>query len=231
MNIQTTGYPARPAIAVITLCGRERDGWINPALMLRVVECVYDGLQARRPVAINLKCGVSPAERARNQIAQEFLATPASWLIQLDNDCIPPSHFLQLIDAAEAEGKFLFGVPAPMITEAGLTWNVVVKKNEQRVPLTTLPKGWNRCDWQGGAFLAIHRSVLEAIKGDWFTRTPTTTTEDFAFSERATEAGFQPWFHGDYQCEHLHSVSLLEMLNLSKERGTAYYAMDKTVKN
>jgi GT2 family glycosyltransferase len=209
----------RQSVAVITLCGREREGWINPALMMRIVECVYDGLQTRRQVAIDLKCGVSPAERARNQVTQEFLATNGSWLLMLDNDCIPPAHFLQLIDAAESKGKFLFGIPTPMATEAGLTWNVAVKKDEQCVPLARLPKGWNRCDYLGGAFLAIHRTVLEAIKSDWFTRTPTTTTEDWAFSERVRNAGFQPWFHGDFQCDHLHSLSMLEMLNISNERG------------
>ena len=67
----------RQSVAVITLCGREREGWINPALMMRVVECVYDGWRTARRVAIDLKCGVSPAERARNQVAQEFLATTA----------------------------------------------------------------------------------------------------------------------------------------------------------
>ncbi len=203
-------------IVVIMLCGREREGWINPGLMMRIVECVHDGSRTRRPMAIDLKCGVSPVERARNQIVTDFLASPIPWLLMLDNDCIPPAHFLELIDMAEADGKFLFGIPTPMITEAGLTWNVAVKRDEQCVPLVTLPKGWNRCDWQGGSFLAIHRSVLEAIKSNWFDRIG-SLGEDFSFSERARNAGFQPWFHGEHQCEHLHTVSLLETLQRTPE--------------
>jgi GT2 family glycosyltransferase len=209
----------RQPVAVITLCGRERESWISPWLMMRIVECVHDGSRTGRPVAIDLKCGVSPAARARNQIAQEFLASPAQWLIMLDNDIIPPAHFLQLIDAAEADGKFLFGIPTPMATDIGLTWNVLTQKDDlQGTYFTKLPKGWNRCDYLGGAFLAIHRSVLEAIKGDWFNYTA-TKSEDFAFSERARNAGFQLFFHGDYQCDHIHSLSMLEMLNISNERG------------
>jgi hypothetical protein len=200
------------SVAVIILCGREREGWINPALMLRVVECVHDGLRTRRPVAIDLKCGVAPVERARNQIVSDFLSSAGSWLVMVDNDTIAPEHFLRLIDAAEADGKFLFGIPTPMITEAGLTWNIAAVTREQCAPLKVLPSGWCPCHYMGAAFLAIHRSVLETMKSDWFTRTPATTTEDFAFCERARSAGFQPWFHGDYQCDHVHSISLLEML-------------------
>lgn len=199
-------------LVVNILCGRERDGWINPALMNRVLECIYDGVKTRRPVAVDLKVGVSPVEKARNQIVQEFLASACSWLLMLDNDCIPPAHFLTLIDAAEAEGKFLFGIPAPMFKEIGLTWNVAIKKDDLQCGVfTTLPKGWNRCDYLGGAFLAMRRPVLEAIKGDWFNCTA-TKSEDFAFTERARNAGFQPWFHGDYQCDHIHNVSLLDIL-------------------
>src|SRR5215472_12523672 len=134
-------------VAVIILCGRERESWINPALLMRVVECIYDGSQIRRPVAFDLKCGVRPVERARNQIVGEFLKSPASWLVMVDNDVIPPAHFLKLIDQAEAEGKFLFGIPAPMIKETAILWNVALKKDElQCGALTTLPRGWSRCD-------------------------------------------------------------------------------------
>jgi GT2 family glycosyltransferase len=202
------------SVAVIVLCGRERDHWINPLLMKRVVQCIHDGIQAHRPVAIDLQYGTSPVELARNAVVKNFLQTSGSWLIQIDNDTIPPENFLTLVDAAEAEGKRVFGIPTPAISNDGLAWNVGMKMkgDDLRCNLfNSLPKGWNRCDYLGGAFLAVHRCVLEAIKGDWFNRTP-TKSEDFAFSERARNAGFSIWFHGDSQCDHIHSASLLEML-------------------
>jgi GT2 family glycosyltransferase len=210
------------SVAVIVLCGRERDSWINPGLMMKIVESVYDGLQARRPVAIGLKCGVSPVIRARNQAVQEFLASAGSWLVMVDNDTIPPKHFLRLIDLAEAEGKLVFGVPTPMITnnllddnKLALSWNVGNKEKDdcrRSNFFVTLPRGWNKCDFVGGAFLVAHRSVLEKIGSDWFDLIPEINCEDFSFCERVRNAGFSVWFRGDVVCDHVHSVSLLEMM-------------------
>lgn len=220
------------SVAVIVLCGEcffpwglrgtERQGWIHPTLMMSVVECVRDGLMARRPVAIGLKCGVSPVIRARNQIVQEFLAGPGSWLIQIDNDTIPPEHFLKLIDSAEAEGKLVFGAPTPMITnnllednKQALSWNVGNREKDdcrRSKFFVTLPRGWNKCDFVGGAFLVAHRSVLEKIGNDWFDLIPQINCEDFSFCQRARDAGFQTWFNGDAVCDHVHSVNLREML-------------------
>jgi GT2 family glycosyltransferase len=215
------------SVSVIALCGRERDSWINPALMMKVVECVSDGLMARRPVAIGLKCGVSPVTRARNQIVQEFLASPGSWLIQIDNDTVPPEHFLRLIDCAEAEGKLVFGVPTPMITnnllddnKQALSWNVGNREKDDCLRsnfFVTLPRGWNKCDFVGGAFLVTHRSVLEKIGSDWFDLIPQINCEDFSFCQRARNAGFQTWFNGDYQCDHIKSLSLLPSMEKSCE--------------
>jgi len=182
--------------------------------MKRVVESLYDGLQARRPISIDLQYGTSPVEMARNLVVKNFLQNPSNWLIQIDNDVVPPEHFLKLVDAAEAEGKRVFGIPTPTISNHGLAWNIGLKHQDDELRcnlFNSLPPGWNRCDYLGGAFLAVHRCVLEAIKGDWFNRTP-TKSEDFAFSERARKAGFSLWFHGDSQCDHIHSASLLEML-------------------
>lgn len=207
--------PVNQSIAVIVLCGEERSGWIHPSLMMRIIESVCDGLQTRRPVAVGLKCGVSPVEKARNQIVQEFLASPCSWLIQIDNDTVPPPNFLKLIETAEAEAKLVFGIPTPMINHNGPSWNVGIKQDEGSCALfATLPKGWNKCDYTGTGFLAVHKTVLKAIKSDWFNFTP-THSEDFAFCLRAQKAGFQTWFNGDFQCDHAHTINLLKMLQKS----------------
>jgi hypothetical protein len=200
------------SVAVIVLCGRERDQWINPGLMMRIVECVHDGLQTRRPLAIKLQYGISPIEMARNLVVKEFLQTPGQWLVQVDNDVICPEHFLRLFDQAENEGKRVFGIPTPMIGNSGLSWNVGNRRDDVFCDLLpTLPTGWNRCDYVGAGFLAVHRCVLETIKSEWFDRLP-NKSEDFSFCQRVRQAGFSIWFNGDYQCDHIHSSSLLEAL-------------------
>jgi GT2 family glycosyltransferase len=199
-------------VAVIVLCGEERQGWIHPQLMMRIVEGVYHGLQTRRPVFVGLKCGVSPVENARNQIVQEFLASSGSWLVMIDNDVIPQSHFLKVLDAAEAEGKKVFGIPTPVFNPSGAAWNIGQRQDELlfRIAATLPNSGWHQCDYIGAAFLGIHRSVLEKIGSGWFDSSP-TLTEDFSFCERATKAGFPIWFPGDVRCDHAHSIGLLKM--------------------
>jgi hypothetical protein len=56
--------------------------------------------------------------------------------------------------------------------------------------------------------------VFEAIKTNWFDRLA-NKGEDFSFSHRAQDAGFQPWFTSDHQCDHIHSGSLRELLHHS----------------
>lgn len=213
---------SKPSVKVTVLCGKERDSWINPLLHMRVIEAFIDGMQSYRPIATGITCGVRPVERARNRAVEEFLCTPGHWLVMVDNDTIPPEHFLRLIDVAEADGVRVFGVPTPMITsnllednKPALSWNVGNREKGEDLRsnfFAILPKGWNKCDFLGGAFLAIHRSVLEKIGLDWFSIIPKINCEDFSFCQRVREAGFSVWFNGDYQCDHIHSTSLLEAL-------------------
>jgi GT2 family glycosyltransferase len=184
--------------------------------MQRVVEFIHNASQARRQVAIGTKCGVKPVEKARNEAVKEFLASPYSWLIQIDNDVVPPQHFLKVIDWAEADRKLVFGIPTPI---DDLSWNVGrtnEKDNSQCNRMVTLPRGWNQCDFVGTGFLAVHRSVVEAIRSDWFSSGP-TRSEDYAFCDRVKTAGFQVWFNGDYQCDHIKSLSLLPSMEKSCE--------------
>lgn len=199
-------------LMVSVLCGRERDQWINPGLAGRLFQSIADGMSSGRTVAVDLIEGVYPVEQARNRAVQNFLRSPFQWLLMVDNDIVPPANFLKIITEAESEGKFLFGVPTPMIGDKGLQWNVAHREDESLCAFNlTLPAGWNRCDFLGGAFLAARRPVFEAIKSNWFDRLP-SKSEDFSFSQRAQDAGFQPWFTGDYQCDHIHSAGLRELM-------------------
>jgi GT2 family glycosyltransferase len=213
---------SKPSVKVTVLCGKERDYWINPLLHMRVIEAFIDGMQSYRPIATGITCGVRPVERARNRAVEEFLCTSGQWLIQIDNDTIPSEHFLRLLDQTEAESKLIFGIPCPMLVndfldlnKEKLLWNVGNRAQDDDFNsnfFVTLPKGWNKADFIGGGFLAIHRRVLEKIKGDWFNLIPTITSEDFSFCQRARDAGFSVWFNGDSQCDHIHSTNLTQMM-------------------
>lgn len=208
-------------LMISVLCGRERDGWINPGLADRLFQSIADGMASRRPVAVNLVEGVFPVERARNIAVSNFLRSQFQWLLMLDNDIVPPKNFLKIITEAENEGRFLFGIPTPMIGDAGLQWNIAQRQDQLYCAFfKTLPAGWHRCDFVGGAFLAVRRPVFEAIKTDWFNRLP-DKGEDFAFCQRTQDAGFQPWFTGHYQCDHIHSGSLRELIHHTTKQNSA----------
>jgi hypothetical protein len=210
-------------VMVSVLCGRERTGWIAPQLANRLFEAISDGKRQGKPLSINLTIGASPVEKARNQSVLEFLQSPFSWLLQIDNDVTPPEHFINLITDAEAEGKFVFGAPCPWLDTSGVMWNVANRDehDERRAAFFNhLPSGWHRCDFMGGAFLCVRRPVFEAIKSNWFDLMP-NKSEDFSFCQRVRDAGFQPWFHGDYQCDHYHTTSLLEQLRGKQTAMTA----------
>lgn len=206
---------------ISVLCGRERDSWINPGLADRLLQSIADGMASRRTVAVNLVEGISPVDKARNTAVSNFLRSPSfQWLLMLDNDVVPPENFLKVITEAESEGKYVFGVPTPMIGDGGLLWNIAHRQDEVHCAFfKTLPAGWHRCDFLGGAFLAVRRPVFETIKSNWFDRMA-EKGEDFSFSQRAQDAGFQPWFTGDYQCDHIHSGSLRDLLHQSVRQNS-----------
>jgi GT2 family glycosyltransferase len=133
----------------------------------------------------------------------------------IDNDTLPNFRILDFIEAAEREAKFVAGAPTPMMGDGALNWNVAHKRATDELIAdfyNTLPAaGWNRCDYVGGAFLAVRRPVFEAIKGNWFDRLP-NKSEDFSFCHRVGEAGFQPWFSAEHRCSHFHSCDITRLM-------------------
>jgi hypothetical protein len=132
------------------LCGRERGGWINPQLHTRLFEAIHDANVQRRPAAIEMMQGTTPVDKARNQIVQHFLQTQYAWLVMVDNDIVPPDHFMNVITAAEEDAKFIVGLPYPIIKETGVTLSVGYKSPDQLIAglyTNNLPQGWTclRC--------------------------------------------------------------------------------------
>jgi GT2 family glycosyltransferase len=158
--------------------------------------------------------GIAPVDKARNQVVQFFLATNYDWLIMIDNDIIPPEHFLRVISAAEEDGKFVVGLPYPIIKESAVLMCVGNKTEDPRIVAmyNTAPSpSWTKVDYAGTGLIAIRRCVLEKVKSPWFAFQE-MLSEDFDFCSKAAASGFQIWTNGDYVCDHLHTCSLLQVL-------------------
>lgn len=211
-------------VMVAVLCGSERDGWIVPQLMLRILEGYED---LRRPIDIQLIVGFSPVDRARNEAVARFLKSQAEWLVQIDNDVVPSPHFLRMIPEAEQSGRFVLGCPTPFVGETICFNTPISTRNGNLYGMPSmLRRGWFKSPTLGGAVLMVHRKVFEKlappyfqIDPEWLKTNGRASREDFFFGEKATAAGFECWAHVDFPASHLHTCDLLQLISLfNRER-------------
>jgi hypothetical protein len=187
---------------VTVLCGAEREGWIHPGLVGSLMAATQDSYM--RPVGVDLIFNIKPVAHARNAAVAKFLQSPCQWLVQIDNDQYPRFRILDLIKAAEAEGKFIVASPTPIFKDLG-AWNAA---DGTGTWYRQLPAGWFEPKLIGAGFLAIHRAVLEKLPQPFFDG----PYEDFYFCKKAQEAGLKVWAHSAFVCSHFHNVDLLDLM-------------------
>jgi hypothetical protein len=191
-------------VMISVLCGHERDGWIVPGLLNSLLAALHDGQQQGRPVALDITCAIRPVSAARNAAVAKFLQSPCDWLIQIDNDQYPRFRVLDLIKAAEAEGKFIVAAPTPILKDLG-AWNVADGPDTW---CRKLPAGWFQPHLIGAGFLATHRAALGRLPEPFFDG----PYEDFYFCKKAQDAGVKLWANSRFVCGHMHTVDLLSIM-------------------
>jgi GT2 family glycosyltransferase len=195
---------------VTVLCGGERDGWICPGLADSLLATMQDCQKYQRAVALDLTVDYKPISNARNTAVAKFLQSACQWLVQIDNDQFPQFRILDLIKAAEAEGKFIVSAPTPCYGKQGLSWNATEKGPVDFY--RKLPQGWFQPFLIGAGFLAVHRAVFEKLPRPWFD----SWCEDFVFCVKAQDAGFKVWAHGGFVCSHMKTFDLLSMMERTR---------------
>ncbi|HEY3485459.1 MAG TPA: hypothetical protein VGK49_08735 [Ilumatobacteraceae bacterium] len=165
----------------------------------------------------------------RNEVVREFLESSAEWLFFIDSDMgWEPDGLEQLMAAADPVerpivGGLCFGFgPVGDVLGAG---HSVVKRpfptifdlaeTEDDVAFRPrwayVPGELQECAATGGAFVIIHRSVLEAIAAEWgdvwFDRMKHPKGkrlwgEDTSFCMRARMLGFPTFVHAGVQTSH-----------------------------
>jgi GT2 family glycosyltransferase len=193
-------------IMITVLCGNERDGWIAPGLMDSLLAALHDGQKYQRAVALDLTVDYKPIANARNTAVAKFLQSPCQWLVQIDNDQFPQFRILDLIKAAESEGKFIVAAPTPCVGKQGLSWNATATGPADFY--RKLPGGWFQPFLIGSGFLAVHRAVFEKLTRPWFD----SWCEDFVFCVKAQDAGLKVWSNSGYVCSHMKTFDLLSMM-------------------
>lgn len=198
---------------ISVLCQQEREGWINPALAKSLLETVARSYTQGRAITVDFAFGMRPVELARNTAVERFLKSSCQWLVQADCDQSPTFQILDLIQAAEAGGKFIVGAPTPLMTHEGLAWNAASKvEDATRCRFyKTLPAGWFQPDYIGAGFIAVRRAVFETLKAPWFAF-ERDLSEDFNFCRKARAAGFAVWAHSVFVASHMKTVDLLDLM-------------------
>ena len=167
-----------------------------------------------------------PISSNRNKIVKRFLATDNDYLLMIDDDVVPlcnPAYF------AFAD-KDVIGFPAKVRqADRQLNWVAYVRDPNRHdyapVDLSKVDQDVEllRVDAVGTGCILIHRRVLENMKAPFHIHFDEdgilTIGTDFAFCERATEAGFEIFTTPKRVCEHFKELGMLDMQSYSDSDG------------
>src|ERR1700733_5523338 len=180
-------------VLVCVLCGNERHTWSNPYLFTTLLTMVQD---SRFDVTVEMiGDGFHWIDRARNVCVTKARQQRADWLIQFDNDIVPPSNLLDILAGADQSGKEIVVLGYAVLFDSGIP--------------VVLPTDNGRRDGEfrvagciGGGVLMVKARVWETIPGPWFrwvSNDDETTTlkvgEDYYFCELVQHHGFTVWTH------------------------------------
>jgi hypothetical protein len=210
------------------------------ASMLRLLAYEYSKGDERLLAKITHTSGLYVADN-RTMLAQQFLATPADWLWQVDTDIEFPADILETLLEMAGSDKRILAASVPL----GAYESCAFMRSEtpgiwQPIPAASLYPGPVKVDGIATAACLIHREVFEKIAANhgqcWFhhiylPESPEGTAprdfkfrsqgEDLAFSVRAQAEGFEIW------CAHVPRLGHYKTRRLSHddERARAL-AMD-----
>ncbi len=172
-------------------------------------------------------------EVARNHAINMFLTDP-KWkskthLFFLDADTLPCSDFA--IEKLLYHNKAVTAGVTPIIRGNLATgrgditcyWSAL-KWDEQgeydTIGINDLPRKLFKSPRVGGTTILLRRDVLEKLKKPYQKNTfsedmtQQILSEDFYFSDKIREAGFDIWVDPDVKCHHFHNFDLLDVFDM-----------------
>lgn len=176
--------------------------------------------------------GCKLPEFGRNKSMAEFLRLPGmakkTHIFFLDADTEPADKYaierLMTLDKDVACGV----TPIKLGTDKtfSLGWNVQRRKEDgshENYDIDELPKKPFRIDRVGGTTVLVKRHVIEKLaemdgpfQKSEFNEDVTNIklSEDYYFSQKITEAGFQIWCDPAVVCHHYHNIDILDMMQV-----------------
>lgn len=217
-----------------------------------LAHCIENGYRiARKP--LNMRCGAGLVAQTRNYAARLFLdKTDHEWLLFIDTDMgFAPDAAHRLLEVADPVERPVVGALCFAFMEAAFDgmggWRRTIVPTMYRLGTTTNgdPSFCFYGDYEddtvtqvaatGGAFLLIHRSVLEKLRAEhgdhWFDMfydsAGDVVGEDFAFCARALNVGVVPVVHTGVKTTHHKEIWLSEEDYLAQQATTV--AIDPTL--
>jgi hypothetical protein len=147
----------------------------------------------------------------RNLIVRQFLASDCETLMMVDDDIVPPPHFVETLDRA-LPGYGMVAIPHVMPVGAESILTAFTGTLDGLRPCE-LGDGMNEVDAVATGCVAVSAAALEALGPDPFRiahdPTATVTSDDFLFCADLRVHGFKvgAWWDG-WPCDHVTTVSL-----------------------
>jgi hypothetical protein len=153
----------------------------------------------------------------RNKIVRRFLETDCDVLAMVDDDVVPPPHFLDIREHL-MDGFGMVSIPHPMPTPTGdrLVFTVFDDDGDG-LRAAPLQQGLNECEATATGAVVISREALDAVGEDPFriAHDPTAdvTSDDFLFCRDLRAAGFKVGYFWDgWYCDHHSTVGLAPLI-------------------
>lgn len=190
-------------------------GWIRQ----EVAACLFPISQDDRvQVEVRFACE-KPYEANQNAVAEMVRQSDADWWMSIDSDNPPTKNIVDLCFV----GVDLVACPTPVWKSdrsiRPYYWNALDGDNcgyKTHTPTV----GLQPVDVFGSGCFVCHRRVLEAVERPFETIYNRNGIKaqgpDMTFCQRAKAAGFQPYVHYDYPCDHIVEVDLLRLANFAK---------------
>ena len=152
-----------------------------------------------------------PIDSSRNRMVKHFLKSNNDYLLMIDDDITPPSDILKMTE----HGKDIISALC-FVIQNGVPYPLLMRKEEEKGYKILTGEGIDTVTRVGGVgtgCLMMSRKALETIKAPWFLFPRDeygimSLGEDYYFSRKAEEAGFELFVDITKQCGHTKDIDL-----------------------
>lgn len=148
----------------------------------------------------------------RNQIVGKFMVSDCDVLVMVDDDVVPPPHFLDVTEYLPEYG--MVGVPCPLwFPEPGFHLNVYRFDDDQALRLFDCDPGINDVDALGTGCVAVHRTVFERLGSSPFRFEQPGVSEDFVFCADLRKHDLRiGCFWDGWYADHIRAMSMAPLM-------------------